>query len=318
MDRDRFAEALMSFGDTVNQAYGGKQNIYGTYQEQKTKRMEQEAASLLAQQTAAATAAYRQKQIDIANRRVAVAEDRNKILSRKAKTEESKTEFDRKVREQGQYVSRGYVPLQPGEQPTGKTMVGATGTQYRLDTTTSLADKINQLKESGIDIAPGTSIYDKQTGLRIPLNPKLTEPEASAVAGVAKFKPLIDEMKGLVEDGVFKGNTISRAYNQWLAEGGDSGARRILAEDESPLEKLMSARAEAYKIAFSEGGKQLTDTEKKIVGAGLNFVGKSDKQIVTDLGRAMSILEKKGLIAASGRTEAKSMLSTGVNLDEIF
>lgn len=43
MDRDRFAEALMSFGDTVNNAFGGKQNIYGTYQEQKTKRMEQEA-----------------------------------------------------------------------------------------------------------------------------------------------------------------------------------------------------------------------------------------------------------------------------------
>lgn len=59
MADNRFAEALMALGDNTNQAFGGKQNIYGSYQEQKKKRMELEA-----QQEAARAKLYNQSIIN--------------------------------------------------------------------------------------------------------------------------------------------------------------------------------------------------------------------------------------------------------------
>lgn len=57
MADNRFAEALMAFGDTVNNAFGGKQNIYGTYTAQKEKRFEAEQKRLEMERRANAEAA---------------------------------------------------------------------------------------------------------------------------------------------------------------------------------------------------------------------------------------------------------------------
>lgn len=47
--RTRLSEGLMYAGDSVNQAFGGKQNIYGMYQEQKLKRDEIQRQALEAE-----------------------------------------------------------------------------------------------------------------------------------------------------------------------------------------------------------------------------------------------------------------------------
>lgn len=48
--RTRLSEALMAGGDTINQAFGGKQNIYGTYTTQKENRLKMEREAELARQ----------------------------------------------------------------------------------------------------------------------------------------------------------------------------------------------------------------------------------------------------------------------------
>ena len=150
-------------------------------------------------------------------------------------------------------------------------------------------------------VTPGT--VAKVGNLTFPLNPKLTEVEQGSVSGAEKFEPLVQQVQDLIGTGILDSGK-SREYTQFLAEGGGSPLRRMMTEDNSPLEKLASARQELIKYAFSEGGKTLSPTELPIVKAGLDFMGKSDDQIIHDFGEAVRILKSKRNLALGGRNAA--------------
>lgn len=154
------------------------------------------------------------------------------------------------------------------------------------------------------NLPPGTTL--NVNGFNIPLNPKLTEAEQSSVAGMNKFEPLVDIIKQRLDEGVLGKDTLKRSYNQWLAEGGGDMMRRFLIPDNTALEQLASSAAEMKKFAFSEGGKQLSPTELKVVMAGLSFFGKSDNQIKADFTAAIDILRKKKELALGGANVEKN------------
>lgn len=154
------------------------------------------------------------------------------------------------------------------------------------------------------NLPPGTSA--SIGGLTIPLNPKLTESEQTAIAGEQKFQPLVDSINKRIDAGVLDSGK-NRTYTQFLAEGGGSGFRRMLTKDDTELEGLASDLAEMKKLAFAEGGKALSPTEETIVKAGLEVFGKGNAQIKKDLQSAMSILtQKKDLALGGGNAVGKS------------
>lgn len=182
----------------------------------------------------------------------------------------------------------------------------------KIKSRNSREDILNKFM-GGVDsgnFPPGTTLNSATGALTIPLNQKLTDTEQSSVAGVEKFDPLVKEIESYLNQGVFeKGEGVSgnvkRLYQQTLAESGDNPISRILTKDESTLEKLSSAAAEMKKFAFQEGGKALSKTEKKIVTAGLSFVGKSDAQAIKDFNAAVEILRSKKTTALGGANAVK-------------
>lgn len=73
--RTKLSEALMFGGDTINQAFGGKQNLYDTYTTQKEKRLQMEMAAREAAAKAQITADYRASQLALGQQRVGIAQD---------------------------------------------------------------------------------------------------------------------------------------------------------------------------------------------------------------------------------------------------
>lgn len=141
-------------------------------------------------------------------------------------------------------------------------------------------------------------------GLTYTPNPKLDEAQITAVTGSDKFEPLVDRLTKLINDGVLDSGK-SRAFTQYLAEGGGDPLRRLLTKDNSPLEELASITNELKKYSFSEGGKNLTPTELKVVQGGLSFVGKSNKQAISDLSEAIRILREKKIYILGGANVSK-------------
>lgn len=173
------------------------------------------------------------------------------------------------------------------------------------------------LSGDGGNLPPGATF--SSGGLTFPLNQKLTDTEQSSVAGVEKFEPLVKQVQGLIGKGVLGKpggivENVKRTGKQLLAEHGDNAISRILTPDNSKLEELSSAVAEIKKFAFSEGGKQLSPTEKAVVNAGLTLSGKSDEAIKRDFGAAIDILRKKKLLALGGANSVKNLSSETVDV----
>lgn len=154
----------------------------------------------------------------------------------------------------------------------------------------------------GGELPPGTTFTGG--GLTIPLNQKLTDTEQGSVSGAEKFQPIADNINKLISSGTLNSGR-SRTFTQWLADGGQSPTRRLLTQDNTPLEELASNLAELKKYAFTEGGKTLSPTEQKIVNAGLTVTGKGDKQIMHDVKESIRILQSKRALAIGGANAAK-------------
>lgn len=163
------------------------------------------------------------------------------------------------------------------------------------------------------DIPPGTTV--SIGGVTIPINPKLTESEQSSVAGVQSLEPILKDIEGLIGEKNQEGKSIGFSESNSGIIGDVKRTAEQLAVDSSTpllvsksdrLSTLQSKFATLKKtLPFTEGGKQLTTTEKKQVFALLNTAGKDDKRIEKDLNEAMSILRRKEKIALGGANAAK-------------
>lgn len=138
----------------------------------------------------------------------------------------------------------------------------------------------------------------------IPLNPKLTGDEASAVSAQEVFTPLAEGLKEDTKSGVFnsKVGNIGRTYRQYAA-----GQPNALFTSYDP--KLQATQGKINSIrryVFGEGGKQLTPYEANIVNALIKPTGKSDEQYDKDLDEAMKLIESKSRLALGGANAASN------------
>lgn len=161
------------------------------------------------------------------------------------------------------------------------------------------------------NIPPGTTVTSG--GITIPLNPKLTESEQGVIGGVQGMEPMISQIEQSLNSGILESplGDFGRTLNQLMAD-----RQSALFTAANPRLQDLQSQLNALKktIPFTEGGKQLTTTEKAMVMALLNISGKPNDRIMKDLNQAMQILRAKEQLAIGGRNAAlQSNSHTQVN-----
>lgn len=172
----------------------------------------------------------------------------------------------------------------------------------------SRLERLEQLKAQGgqSQLPPGTTgRFGKFT---VPLNPKLTGDEMSAVSANEVFTPMAKEIQGMVNKKVFDSprfGNVGRTYKQWAGSQFAPGSGLLTAGDKN-LQKYQSKVKSLRRYVFGEGGKQLTPYESNVVMALIDPIGKSDEQYNSDLGEATKIIETKSRLALGGARSAKA------------
>ena len=153
----------------------------------------------------------------------------------------------------------------------------------------------------GANVPPGTTY--NIAGLNIPLNPKLTGDETSAVAAQNVFAPLARDIQQTTRQGVFQSpfGNVGRTYRQFAANQPSA----LFTAHDPKLQAVQGKLNSIKRYVFGEGGKQLTPYEAKLVFALTNPTGKSDEQYSTDLDQAVAIIEEKSRIALGGQRAAQ-------------
>lgn len=154
----------------------------------------------------------------------------------------------------------------------------------------------NQKGAGGGGVPPvGTTMsYDPSTGeskYNIPLNPDLTQDESTISAITPEVRRSVDRLKQIVPGtstmerlGTKLPFIVSRTLGQTF--GADPQSIQLVQEIKQKNQQLTSS------IPFTFGGKQLTDTEKKVFTDLLETTGKPDDLIVQDYDRFVRIFDK--------------------------
>lgn len=140
-------------------------------------------------------------------------------------------------------------------------------------------------------------------GLTIPLNPVLNNDQMSAVAGNQALEPIVQKIESQLQKGILdsKLGNIGRTLRAGMADS----KNYLLTSLDPKLQAFQSDLNTLKKtLPFTEGGKQLTPFEAQQVFALLNITGKSNEQITSDIGQALSILRAKENLALGGRNAA--------------
>lgn len=185
---------------------------------------------------------------------------------------------------------------------TGQASAQGQQAQTETDIMNQVKDQLGNGQTGPSNITPGTTV---QAGpYNIPLNPKLTESEQGVIGGVQSMEPMIGEIsESLKQDKALDTpfGDFGRTFQQMRADRQSA----LFTSTNPKLQQLQSKLNTLKKtIPFTEGGKQLTETEKSMVMALLNISGKPDTQIMTDINQAMGILRAKEKLALGGRNAA--------------
>lgn len=175
-----------------------------------------------------------------------------------------------------------------------------------MATREELMAKLEQLKQtkaqmgSGFQVPAGTTArFGKFT---VPMNPKMTSDESSAIAADISFSPLVDKMKQQTKEGIFNSprfGNVGRTVRQALGGTTFKGSG-LLTSFDPKLQKYQGNVKSLQRYVFGEGGKNLTGTEKEIVMSLVDPVGKSDEQYSTDLDEAVKTIKIKSKLAQGG------------------
>lgn len=207
MADNRFAEALMAFGDTVNNAFGGKQNIYGTYQEQKTKREQMEAAAKLAADRAAATEAYRASTLELQRGRLDAQAAGQQIALEKSK----QAELSKNVRA-GLRPIDADMSTSPGGRLPSRAVTGAYGQLYVPDDTMiNLAAK-KAAKTNELTLQKQKDMAKFQSELKGSENYPMNAGDAGRYTFAEESARNIPNVRNLLfKDGVFNQALVNKA-----------------------------------------------------------------------------------------------------------
>lgn len=165
---------------------------------------------------------------------------------------------------------------------------------------------------NGPTLPPGTTM--KAGPMSIPMNPALTEGEASRVSALPTMNRLTEEIKGIVQSPEYsKGSSLSHAFRGMAV---DQTKMPFLTMGNNFSSNLQSKLANLKTTFFAEGGKNLTENEIGILSPLLEISGKSPERIVQDYNTFIIkynefLKAKKG--GLMGYNPQSSQQSTGTN-----
>lgn len=164
------------------------------------------------------------------------------------------------------------------------------------------------------------------------LNPKLDTEQTKAVAASQLYPNIKNQAVDLIKKGTL--NSKNGALGLGIFPEVDRTIRQFSVERSNPLttyydkdlQRLQSKMQKLKELMFDRGGTALTPTETKILGAPFILHGKSDEQILEDIGTADSLLETKARLALGGSNAAMSPIpgmnqpqpepESGINIEQ--
>lgn len=167
---------------------------------------------------------------------------------------------------------------------------------------------------NGENLPPGSTA--RIGGFTIPLNQKLTESEQASVAGAQSLSPVVDRIKNSVNNGIFGKDSIQRTLRQSIIDSGNT----LLSSQDRNLQSFQQDLAQLKRlIPFTDGGKALTEIEKKLVFSLLNTTGKNNEQVIKDVKAATDLINRKGGLAIGGRNAAiKNESSNNLDYEDLL
>lgn len=189
--------------------------------------------------------------------------------------------------ETNNYLTAGYTPTSRGSllqmNPEARRQALASTTKdiygQRYNAPESFDSRIARLSNDP-NTPVGTTVYDKKTGVRVPINQKLTQEQADSVAAIDYITPRYDRITTTMNDSkLFEGNTFEKLAKQiTVSKQGD-----LIVPDGHPLEDMIGAINDIRLTGFALGGKNFTESEQKILFDRLSPVGKSKARYEKDL-----------------------------------
>lgn len=175
----------------------------------------------------------------------------------------------------------------------------------------NIGTELQNIKNSlGRDFNPGESV--SIDGASITPNPKLDTEQSKAVAASELYPGIKNQAVNLIKQGTL--NSKNGLMGSGAFQNADRTVRQFSAEQSNPLgtyydqdlQRLQSKMQKLKELMFDRGGTALTPTEQSILGSAFILHGKTDQQILEDIGTADSLVESKARLALGGANAARS------------
>jgi hypothetical protein len=163
------------------------------------------------------------------------------------------------------------------------------------------ADKARARKEVELEMEPAIASEVQRAKEEVSLDyPTMDEKGKAAVSAYKFIEPRIESFKKIVDSGLFKDKGL---WKQVLINKDGS----LLVPDGSPLEEAVGLINAVKLTGFNIAGTAFTGSEKEVAFTLLNPVGKSDKQIKTDVDSFLGLFESRIESATEGLRGAKKL-----------
>lgn len=180
----------------------------------------------------------------------------------------------------------------------------------------SIPQVMGEVRNSfGGNVPPGTNV--KAGDVSFDMNPKLDSEQSKAVAASTIYPGIKNQVMDLIRGGTLNSQKGLFGMGSGVMPEADRTLRQYAVENSNPLatyydphlQDLQSKIKKLQELMFERGGTALTDTERDILGSAFMLHGKSDDQIINDIGYADSLVEAKSKIALGGSDAARQLMS---------
>lgn len=163
------------------------------------------------------------------------------------------------------------------------------------------ANKARARKEVELELEPEIAAEVERAKQEVKLDyPTIDEKGKAAFAAYKFIEPKIEKFNALIDSGLFKDNSLVKQIV--IDKNG-----QFVVPNGSPLEEAIGLINAVKLTGFNIAGAAFTGTEKEVAFALLNPIGKSDKQIKTDMTSFLDLFGTRVQTATEGLRGAKKL-----------
>lgn len=163
------------------------------------------------------------------------------------------------------------------------------------------ADKARARKEVELELEPTIAAEVQRAKEEVGLDyPTMDDKGKSAVSAYKFIQPRIDKFKQIIDSGLFKDKAL-------LKQISIDKDLQFVVPNGSPLEEAIGLINAVKLTGFNIAGTAFTGSEKDVAFTLLNPIGKSDKQIKTDIDSFLELFEERIETATEGLRGAKKL-----------